>query len=165
MVRTLWRIIWHFLKSWSHTYPCCCCCWVPKLCLTLCNPVDCSMLGFPDLLYLLEFAQVHIHWVGDAIKPSYPLLPSSPFAFNRSQNQVCRSLLQRTTFCQNSPLWPICLGWPCTEWLIALLSYLSPFVMTRLRSMKGCTYPTTASHAQVFAQEKLKSTSTQRLYS
>ena len=30
---------------------------------------------------------------------------------------VCHSLLQWTTFCQNSPPWPICLGWPYTAWL------------------------------------------------
>ena len=30
---------------------------------------------------------------------------------------ACHSLLQWTAFCQNSPLWPICLGWPCTAWL------------------------------------------------
>ena len=28
--------------------------------------------------YLLDFAQVHVYWVGDAIQPSHPLLPSSP---------------------------------------------------------------------------------------
>ena len=28
-----------------------------------------------------------IHWVNDAIQPSHPLLPSSPFAFNISQHQ------------------------------------------------------------------------------
>ena len=27
----------------------CCCCSVAKLCLTLCNPMDCSMPGFPVL--------------------------------------------------------------------------------------------------------------------
>ena len=30
---------------------------------------------------------------------------------------VCHSLLQWTTFCQNSPLWPVCLGWPYMAWL------------------------------------------------
>ena len=30
---------------------------------------------------------------------------------------VCHSLLQWTTFCQNSPPWPIHLGWPYTAWL------------------------------------------------
>ena len=31
------------------------------------------------------------------------------------------SLLQWTTFCQNSPPWPIHLGWPCKSWLIVSL--------------------------------------------
>ena len=44
---------------------------------------------------------------------------------------VCHSLLQWTTFCQNSPLWPVRLGWPCMAWLVASLSYASPFAMTR----------------------------------
>ena len=39
-------------------------------CLTLCDPIDCSMPGFPVLYHLLEFAQTHVHWVGDAIQPS-----------------------------------------------------------------------------------------------
>ena len=49
-----------------------------KLCLTLCNPIDCSMPGFPVPHYLPEFAQV-----SDAIQPSHPLSPYS-FAFNQS---------------------------------------------------------------------------------
>ena len=44
-----------------------CCCLVTKLCLTLCDPVDYSMPGFLVLHYLLEFAQIHIQWVGDII--------------------------------------------------------------------------------------------------
>ena len=50
--------------------------------------MDCSMLSFPVLHYLPEFAQTHAHWVNDAIEPSRPLLPPSPPAFNLSQNQV-----------------------------------------------------------------------------
>ena len=61
-------------------------CSVAKLCLTLRDPVDCSMPGFPVLHYHPEFAQTHVHWVGDAIQPSYSLLSPSP-AFNLSQNQ------------------------------------------------------------------------------
>ena len=34
-------------------------------------------------------------------------------------------------------LWPIHLGWPFMAWLMASLSYTSPFTMTRLWSMKG----------------------------
>ena len=43
-------------------------------------------------------------------------------------------LLQSTTICQNCALWPVCLGWPCTAWLIVSLSYASPFTMARLWS-------------------------------
>ena len=54
----------------------------------LCNPVDCSMPGFPVPHHLLEFTQVHVHWVRDAIQPSHPLSPPSPSAFYVSQHQV-----------------------------------------------------------------------------
>ena len=30
---------------------------------------------------------------------------------------VCLSLPQWTIFCQNSPPWPVCLGWPYKAWL------------------------------------------------
>jgi len=32
--------------------------------------MDCSTPGFPVLHYVLEFAQTHVHLVGDAIQPS-----------------------------------------------------------------------------------------------
>ena len=38
--------------------------------------MNCSMPGFPVLPYLLEFAQTHVQWVGDAIQTSHSL--SSP---------------------------------------------------------------------------------------
>ena len=54
--------------------------------LTLCGPMDCSMSGFPVRHQLPEFAQTHVHWVGDAIQPSHLL--SSPYpTFNFSQRQ------------------------------------------------------------------------------
>ena len=43
----------------------------------LCNPRDCSTAGFPIFPYILEFAQTHVHFVGDAIQPSHPLSPTS----------------------------------------------------------------------------------------
>ena len=52
------------------------CCSVTQSYLTLCDPMDCSMKGFPVLHHLLEFAQTHIHQVSDAIQPFHPL--SSP---------------------------------------------------------------------------------------
>ena len=60
------------------------CCLVAKSCPTLCYPIDCSTPGLPVLHHLLEFAQVHVHRVGDAIQPSHPLLSPSPPALNFS---------------------------------------------------------------------------------
>ena len=53
----------------------------------LCNPMDCSTPGLPVYYQLLELAQTHVHWVGDAIQPSHPLSSASPPAFNLSQHQ------------------------------------------------------------------------------
>ena len=65
-----------------------CCCWsVAKSCLTLCDPVNCSPPGFPLLHYLPEFAQTHVHWVGDSIQPSHSLSPPSPPTLSLSQHQ------------------------------------------------------------------------------
>ena len=60
---------------------------VAQSCLTLCNPMDCSTPGFPVHHHLLELAQTHVNWVGDANQLSHPLLSPSPSAFNLSQNQ------------------------------------------------------------------------------
>ena len=54
---------------------------------TLCNPMDCSTPGFPVHHQLQEFTQTHVHWVGDAIQPSHPLLAPFPPAFNLSQHR------------------------------------------------------------------------------
>ena len=56
-------------------------------CLTICDPMDCSMQGFPVHLQLPKLAQTHIHQVGDAIQPSCPLSSPSPPVFNLSQHQ------------------------------------------------------------------------------
>ena len=37
--------------------------------------IDCSTPGFPVHHQLPELAQTHIHWLGDAIQPSYSLSP------------------------------------------------------------------------------------------
>jgi len=63
------------------------CCSVAKPCLTFSDPMNCSMSGFPVFQYLPEFAQIHVHWVGDAIQSSHLLLSPSPPALNLSQHQ------------------------------------------------------------------------------
>ena len=65
----------------------CCCCSVTQSCPTLWNPMDNSTPGFPVLHYLPESAKTHMHWVGDTIQPSYPLLTPSPPTLNLSQHQ------------------------------------------------------------------------------
>ena len=50
--------------GWSH-------CSVTKSCPSLCDPVDCSTPVFPVLHCLPEFAQTHVHWVSNIIKPSH----------------------------------------------------------------------------------------------
>ena len=64
----------------------CCCCSGAKSCPTLCDPMNCSTPGFPVLHYLPEFAETHVHLVGDAIQPSHPLSPLSPPALNLFQH-------------------------------------------------------------------------------
>ena len=47
----------------------------PLSCLTVYDPVGCSMPGSSVLYCLLEFAQIHVCWVSDAIQPSHPCCP------------------------------------------------------------------------------------------
>ena len=53
--------------------------------VSVCDPMDCSTSGFPVHHQLPELAQAHVHWVGDAMQPSHPVIP---FSFvNLSQHQ------------------------------------------------------------------------------
>ena len=52
---------------------------VAQSCLTLCDPMDCSMPGLPVYHQLPEFTQTHDHWVGDAIHLE---MPSSVIPFS-----------------------------------------------------------------------------------
>ena len=54
---------------------------VIQWCPTLCNPMDCRTPEFPVHHQLLKLAQIHVHWVGDAIQQSHPLLSPSPPSF------------------------------------------------------------------------------------
>ena len=60
---------------------------VTQSCPTLCDPMDCSMPGFPVHHQLPELAQTHVYWVGEAIQSSHPLSSPSPPAFSLSQHQ------------------------------------------------------------------------------
>ena len=60
---------------------------VTQSCVTFCDPTDCSTISLPAHHQLLEFTQIYVHLVSDAIQPSHPLLSPSPPTFNVSQNQ------------------------------------------------------------------------------
>ena len=60
---------------------------VTQPCLTLCDPMKCSMPGLPVHHQLPEFTQTHVHRVRDAIQPSHALSSPSPPAPNPSLHQ------------------------------------------------------------------------------
>ena len=57
---------------------------VSQLCLAVCDPMNCSTPGLPVHHQPPESTQTHVHWVGDAIQPSYPLSSPSPPALSLS---------------------------------------------------------------------------------
>ena len=70
-------------------------CSVTKSCTAFCDHMDCSMPGFHVPHHLLEFAQVHVHWIGDAIRPSHPPFSScSQFSQHQDLFQKVSSLHQ-----------------------------------------------------------------------
>ena len=78
----------HHQKQKSQHSPACApgCCSVAQSCPTLCYPMDCNTSGFPVFHHLLEFAETHVHRVGDAIQPSRLLSSPSPPFFNLYQH-------------------------------------------------------------------------------
>ena len=79
--------------------------------------MDCSTPGFPVLHYLLELAQIHVHWVGDAIQPSHVLSPHSP-ALNLPQHQ---DLLQWvSSSCQVAKVLEFQLQHQSFQWVFAV---------------------------------------------
>ena len=98
---------------------------------------------FLELFLIAFYSSPVAYWTSSDLGAH--LLVSYLFAFSccswgfhsKNTGVGCHFLLQWTTFCQNSSLWPIHVGWPCTAWLIASLSWTSSFAMTRLWSMWG----------------------------
>ena len=83
--------------------------------------MDCSMIGFPVLHYLLEFSPTHVHWVGDVIQPSHLLSPSSPPDLNLSQHQ---GLLQWVgSLHQVDKAFKLQLQYQPFQWIFRLISF------------------------------------------
>ena len=68
---------------------------VAQSCVSLCDPMDCSIPGFPVHHQLLEFGQTHDHGVGDTIQSSHPhpffCLQSFPASGSFPMNQFFTS--------------------------------------------------------------------------
>ena len=123
-----YRLLENRISFFQITCSVCCCCSVANWCPIICDPMNCSTLVFPVLPYFPEFAQTHVHWVGDAIQPSHPLSSPSPTALNLSQHQglfqwvssshqvarVSECQLQHRSFPMNTQDW-FPLGW--TGWI------------------------------------------------
>ena len=81
----------------------------------------CSMLSFPIFHYLPKFAQVHVHWVIDAIQLPHPLSPPSPLALSLPQDQ---GLFQQVgCFYQVAKIMALPLQHQCFQWVLGLISF------------------------------------------
>ena len=80
---TVSLILFHRIFVLQHQF-----CSITQSCPTLCDPMNCSTPGLPVHHQLPESTKTHVHWVGDAIQPSYPLSSPSPPAHNPS-NHPC----------------------------------------------------------------------------
>ena len=80
------QILLNLLVQRQLAVSCCCCCSVTQSCLTLCDPLDCSMPGFPVHHKLLELAQTHTlsHWCHPTISSSVVLFSSCLQSFPAS---------------------------------------------------------------------------------
>ena len=132
---------------------------VAQSCLTLSDPMDCSLPG--SSVHGIFQARV-LAWgaivLSEAISNCPLLFPSSIldtfwpggchiflFSFSycswgshgKKTDIVCHSRLQLTVFCQNSLPWSVHLEWLCMAWLIASLSYASPFTTTNYDLWRG----------------------------
>ena len=56
--------------------------------LTVCDTMGCSMSSLPVHHQLLQSTQTHVHWVSDAIQPSYPRSSPSPPASAFQTNKL-----------------------------------------------------------------------------
>ena len=93
----------------------------------LCNSMDSSMPGFPVPHQLLEFVQVQVHCIGDAIQPSHPLMPSS--VLDISQHQWLFQWV--ICFHQMIKILELQLQHQSLKWIFRVDPFLIPYLITR----------------------------------
>ena len=102
---------------------------VAQSCPTLCDPMNRSTPGFIVVHYLPEFAQIHVHWVYDAIQWSHPLSPPSVPAVNFSQHQ---GLFQRVgSLHQMAKVLELQLQHQSLQWIIRIDFLYGPGIILR----------------------------------
>ena len=120
---------------------------VTQLCPTLCDPMDCTRPSCPSPAPEACSNSHPLSWwchptISSSVIPFSSCLQSFPVSgsFPLYTGVVCHSFLQWITFCQNSPPWPVRMGWPYMPWLVASLSYTSSFTTIRQWPMKKKRY-------------------------
>ena len=94
---------------------------VTQLCPTLCDPINCSMPGLPVHHQLPKLTRTHVHWVGDAIQPSHPLLSPSPPTFNLPQHQGLFKWV--SSLQQVAKVLQLHLQYQSFQWILGLISF------------------------------------------
>ena len=113
------------------------------------NPMDCSTPGLPVPHQFPEFTQTHVHWVGDAIQPSYPLSSSSP-AFNLSQHQgLCKCVSSSHQVAKVLKYWLF-----ATPWTAAYKAPLSSTISQSLLKFMPVTSTISSSAVLFFCQHQ-----------
>ena len=129
---------------------------VAQSCLTLRDPMNHSTPGLPIHHQLPEFTQTHVHWVGDAIQPSCPLLSPYPTAFNLSQNQGLFQCLPKKSMKHSLKFLVKCL-WgmrsPVTSSQFSLVAQSRPTLCEPM----DCSTPGFLVHQQLLTLLKLMS--------
>jgi len=98
------------------------------------------------------FVELFLHWSPVAYRGGVNLSVSCLLAFSycswgsqgKNTEMVFHSLLQWTTFCQNSPPRPIRLGWPYAAWLNITELDKAVVHVTRLASFCDCGFSLSA---------------------
>ena len=146
-----------WLNQWMNKWLDYCCSVANWTCLTLCNPMNCNIPGFPLLHCLLKFAQTHVHWVGDNIQLAHPPLPPSPPALNLSQHQ---GLFQWVGFYQVAKVLEFQLQEQSLQWILRVDLRLTSLTSLLSKGLLRVFSSTTVQKHQLFgAQPSLCSNS------